>query len=536
MKRKQLLLEFLLTAGALLLAVYPEILYVLQVPHTGISYVLTSLIFALPIVVLLRMCPRPWQRQCMLLLLLSGSLTETAMVILYKGFLLAGNVLAIAGTNTHEAWGLIRTSVHVVWYWLPCLALYGLLCAGEVRVGDCFRRFRLWLFIVSLAVAAAFTGYKHQVFYHGKLTLRYYVENRILNRPPYNAGLQAYRAIQLTRIKQYIKASDSFTLHAAKRDTLSVGEVYVLLIGESLCYDNLSLNGRYPRTTTPRMERMEHIVLYDDYYSAACLTMWSVPQIMTRATPSTFETCYREKAIWHPFHEAGFSTYAISVAGQQLLNDRYLTDGVDEFFRVPADSCMPPLIDSLARSNSKTFIVLEMAGSHSFYSNYTAPFDVFHPNINSEPEVKSDSIYLNAYDNTVLYTDYLLTDIATRIEEQEAVAAWLFVSDHGETQPGAHAGGHGGDCSPSKREYHVPLIVWYSSEYASVYPTRVDNLRRHKAEPVNSDNVFYSVCDMANLRVDVPPEYAAYSIFGDSLCRHERTVLVPDGKTVLTVE
>lgn len=536
MKRKPLLLEVLLTTGALLLAVYPEIVYVAQSPQTGISYLLTSLLFALPIVVLLRLPSRPWLRQCVLLLLLLGTLTETAMVVLYKGFLLAGNVLAVAATNMHEAGGLIRTSLHVLWYWLPCLLLYGLLCAGETRVSSGSRCFRLWLLGIALTGGAAFVGYKQWHFYRGKLTLRYYVENRILNRPPYNVGLQTASAVHLNRIKQYINASDDFTLHAAKRDTLPLPEVYVLLIGESLCYDNLSLNGRYARTTTPRMERMEHLVLYDDYYSAACLTMWSVPQIMTRATPSAFETCYREKAVWHPFHEAGFSTFAISVAGQQLQNDRYLTDGVDAFFTVPADSCMPPLIDSLARCNSKTFIVLEMAGSHSFYSNYTASFDVFHPNINSEPDVKSDSIYLNAYDNTVLYTDYLLTDIANRLEAQDAVVAWLFVSDHGETLPGARAGGHGGDCSPSKREYHVPLIVWYSSEYASVYPARVDNLRRHKAEPVNSDNVFYSVCDMANLRVDVPEEYAGYSIFGDSLCRHERTVLVPDGKTVLTVE
>jgi glucan phosphoethanolaminetransferase (alkaline phosphatase superfamily) len=74
-------------------------------------------------------------------------------------------------------------------------------------------------------------------------------------------------------------------------------ETYVLAIGESLRYGNLSIAG-YNRNTTPLLDTTQNVILYNNYYSTANLTMYSVPQIITRATPLNFELSYKEKSIF----------------------------------------------------------------------------------------------------------------------------------------------------------------------------------------------------------------------------------------------
>ena len=88
-------------------------------------------------------------------------------------------------------------------------------------------------------------------------------------------------------------------------------EIYVLAIGESLRYSSLSLAG-YRRSTTPLLESLDNLTLFSDYYSTANLTMYSVPQIVTRATPDDFLLNYKEKSIVSPFKECGFKVFVIA--------------------------------------------------------------------------------------------------------------------------------------------------------------------------------------------------------------------------------
>lgn len=118
----------------------------------------------------------------------------------------------------------------------------------------------------------------------------------------------------------------------AKRPKINEKESYVLAIGESLRYDNLSLVG-YGRKTTPLLETLDNLTLFSDYYSAANLTMYSVPQIVTRATADNFVLNYLEKSIMQPFKECGFKTFAIS-AGNLIVYDvyQYLVKGCDGIY------------------------------------------------------------------------------------------------------------------------------------------------------------------------------------------------------------
>ena len=144
-------------------------------------------------------------------------------------------------------------------------------------------------------------------------------------------------------------------------------------------------------------------------------------------------------------------------------------------------------------------------------------------------------MYINAYDNSMLYQDWILSGIINKIEEQNTVSTFTFVSDHGENITST-GGGHGGDCSPIKTEYHVPFLFWYSDSYASNFPKKVELAKSRKEVRLNADNIFYSVCDVAGINLDSIYSHTDYSIFSEDFEEHERYVLLPDGINYIMVD
>ena len=144
-------------------------------------------------------------------------------------------------------------------------------------------------------------------------------------------------------------------------------------------------------------------------------------------------------------------------------------------------------------------------------------------------------MYVNSYDNAILCTDSVIAAITSCLPRKDIIAQWIFTSDHGEGPIGNNGGAHGYTC-PTSGEYHVPLMVWYSDEYKEAYPEKVANMIKHKDAPVCADHVFWSVLDMADIRIDSTLQQDGMSVFGDTLLPHRRTLLLPDGRSVLTLD
>lgn len=545
-QNKILISELSFVCAFLILMIYPCILYCLH--HSDYTFLLTTLLFALPLALLSTLSHNKTALTIISSIWLIGSIIETTMVVQFDSFIFAGNILAAFTTNAQEASGFLAASLSTIYYILPLILFYLAIIISIFKFTPPY--ITNWLSISKiitltfvLLFVGIYIGYKQIIFYKAKLTIRYYIENRILNRPPYNLFYQLKNAILLEQRRQFIANSGNMTFNANKKDTISSREIYVLGIGESMRYENLSLNGAYNRLTTPLLEEQNNLVLYDNYYSSACLTMWSVPQILTRATPSNYELNFKEKSIFLPYKECGFKTFCI-VNNNLLSYEKYLTAGMDSLIIVQHDSLIAPLIDSLSTIYPKTFYIFQLLGNHHPYYNYPDNYDIYRPNINSYTKADhtkyrtsaiTDSLYINAYDNTILYTDYILSSIIKTIDTQDAVSSLIYVSDHGENIS-KDGGGHGGDCSPNKNEYHVPLIVWCSVSWQNLFPNKSKALYEHKSAPVNSDNIFYSCCDMANISINHNYSQPHYSIFSDTLIHHDRLLLLPDGVNTLKVE
>jgi glucan phosphoethanolaminetransferase (alkaline phosphatase superfamily) len=161
------------------------------------------------------------------------------------------------------------------------------------------------------------------------------------------------------------------------------------------------------------------------------------------------------------------------------------------------------------------FIVLHHTGSHYKYSQrYPPQFDRFQPSLPKNAgynAITKDNkeLLVNAYDNTILYTDYCLFSVINRLKQTGCAAALVYMSDHGENlyDDDNNLVLH---CSylGSRFEFNVPFIVWYSDRYKQLYPQKTALLTSNSRKLINSDVLFHSLLDMA----DVPSLYLDSSL------------------------
>lgn len=443
-----------------------------------------------------------------------ASLIEVTTLVSYENWFTSGEMFAWITANSYEEGDIVSYCFRYVWYyWIICTLFF--LAIGVFVRWLVARRTNNYSRILAVGIVCLLL-----------LPFVLPVQNSLLHEI-----LCVVR--QVNNIKNYQNDNADFEYHAY-RDSVDSNEVYVLSIGESVRYKNLSLNGSYPRNTTPLLEQQSNLCLYSDYYANATLTQHALPMLLTDVTCGDFEQHFGRKTIAAAFHETGFRTALISHRAQLMNNGYhdYLAKDFDTVVFVANDSLIAPEIAKIAKNNAKLFIVTHYLGNHMFYTNRPEDCLVWRPDYNADPKAKSDSLFLNAYDNSLLYTDRLLNKEIETLKQMHRLAAWLFVSDHGE-YISSKVSGHGHTYHPTKEEYHVPLMVWYSDEYKEAYPNKVANVIKHKDEPVCADHVFWSVLDMAGIRIDSTLQQEGMSIFGDTLLPHKRTLLLPDGKSVL---
>lgn len=317
--------------------------------------------------------------------------------------------------------------------------------------------------------------------------------------------------------------------------------VVVLVLGETSRYDHWQVNG-YARETSPRMAKRE-LVSFDSCFSVANLTTVSVPFILSRATPTHQELYLQEKSVVDAFHEAGYETSWIA---DQSFNNHFL-------LRI-AESCdhthyfMPRnnelLLDTVLlapvkeRTHSKPpyegwsekpqMMVVHSLGCHFKYSQrYPDEFQHFVPDMkgmrigalipdfdsisegirlnnrrNSPALVKNvQNVLVNSYDNAIRYTDYFLDSLIEILEESDRPAVMVYVGDHGENlmDDERHMLLHG-TYAGSVWEYHVPLFVWMSEEYQSMYPDKMTTLRENKSKKMTTMYLFHSLLHLGGIR------------------------------------
>lgn len=324
----------------------------------------------------------------------------------------------------------------------------------------------------------------------------------------YNIWLAADRT---ERTARYAETSRDFTFEATATHPSDTREVFVMVIGETARAENFGLYG-YRRDTTPRLKTADGLIAYTQAFTQSNTTHKSVPMLMSAATAEDYDRIYREKGIIEAFREAGFHTVFISnqrpnhsfidIFGKQADSWRFLKEELHAGANIHDGEMLAEVDKVLAEGRRKELIVLHTYGSHYEYrERYPREMARFMPDDAVEASPSNRECLLNAYDNTILYTDSVLDALIGKLRAGGADAGMLYTSDHGENifDDGNRLFLHASP-RPSLHELHVPLLVWLSESFRTMHPDEADALQAHRDERViTSAAVFHTMLGMAGI-------------------------------------
>lgn len=295
-------------------------------------------------------------------------------------------------------------------------------------------------------------------------------------------------------------------------------QTYVFIIGESLTRNHMSIYG-YHRDTTPELNRYNNeLVVFDNVISSHTQTQPSLRLALTQANENNKKSVSNALSIVDIANKAGFKTWWIS--NQQPLrstissianmadNTHFISNDYHGVTVRRFDGYMLPYIrEAISDKAPKKAIFIHMMGSHLQYDN-RVPKEFFkfkNHDVNAytdEPSSREIS-YINSYDNSVLYTDWVVSQIIKSLKEpdnESDISGLLFFSDHGEEVfDSMDFVGHRPDSiSPSMVE--IPFITWTSRIYKEKRQDLVSAMQSNRSKPFMLDNAFYTMTSFMGLQ------------------------------------
>lgn len=280
--------------------------------------------------------------------------------------------------------------------------------------------------------------------------------------------------------------------------------IVVLAIGESARARNFSLYG-YGRDTNPELAKAGVIALPGahacaTYTTAAirCMLSHLGSEAPARVSQETLPNYLQRQGVDVIWRSNNWGEPPLKVGLYQRADDiRKTCTGTACGGLGHDEVLLYGLRDLLAHATSRRiFVVLHLAGSHgpTYSRKVPAAFARFQPVCTSVDLGQcSPASLVNAYDNTILYTDHVLAD-AIRILQAvpDSASTLIYMSDHGESlgEHGFYLHGAPNSVAPDVQR-EVPFLVWMSPAFsASTGVTARDMLAR---APFGDDNIFHSV-------------------------------------------
>ncbi|MES2549976.1 MAG: sulfatase-like hydrolase/transferase, partial [Pseudomonadota bacterium] len=288
----------------------------------------------------------------------------------------------------------------------------------------------------------------------------------------------------------------------------------VIVAGETGRAQNWSLDG-YTRDTNSELAKRD-IVYYPNATSCGTATATSLPCMFSPLTKDqySYEGGLSNENLLDVLTHAGFDVeWWDNNTGDKNIGDRL---AVRPRTMKPQDGpefCFPECIDGVflkdlqakAETITKnTVIVLHQIGSHgpSYWLRYPADREIFSPACKTEELTDcSTAEIVNAYDNTIAYTDWFLAQVVDVLDASDRVTpAMYYVSDHGESlgEGGLYLHGTPYFMAP-EYQTQVPMVIWMSERFRASLSVDADCLKAAAANPVSHDNMFSTVLGMLDV-------------------------------------
>jgi glucan phosphoethanolaminetransferase (alkaline phosphatase superfamily) len=276
----------------------------------------------------------------------------------------------------------------------------------------------------------------------------------------------------------------------------------VLIIGESARAENFSING-YKKNTNPLIEKENNLISFKNASSCGTSTAFSIPCILARSGRlSGFSLPSKEPSIVHAFNKMGFDTYFLSMQDIKPNIEIYKSckqANHCEFKIGKYDIEIRNRLSEIIKKSKNKFIVIQMKGSHFLYNeNYPKEFNKFTPICTDMPyNCNNINSAINSYDNSILYTDYVLNRIYDALKSTNSFV--LFSSDHGESIGENNYCGHGVVYKfAPKEQTNVPFIVWASDTFLDKHGMVKKLISENKYKNISHDNIFHTMIGCIN--------------------------------------
>ncbi len=293
----------------------------------------------------------------------------------------------------------------------------------------------------------------------------------------------------------------------------------VLVLGETARADHFGLNG-YALDTTPELAVLG-VVSQRQARSCGTSTAASVPCMFSHMSRTEFDgATARHESLVDVLHHAGLAVLWLdnqagckgvcdrvpNVNTSKLGDNALCADGEcrDEVMLSDLDARIASMpADRRARG---IVLVMHQMGSHgpAYYKRYSAAFKRFRPECRSAAlQDCSREEVVNAYDNTIAYTDHFLAATIhwLQAKSDQADTALLYVSDHGESLGEHNLYLHGLPYAMAPdTQKHVPWITWMSPGFALRTGVTRACLQQRLDEPVSHDHYFHSVLGLLDVQ------------------------------------
>ena len=480
--------------------------------RTVTALVFSGAVWALMLFVISLLAVRRIQKPVLIALLITAGVTSYYVDVL--GVVVDRDMIQNAMTTT------FAESKHLItMQFISRVALYGVLPSLLV----------LWVRIRRASVGRALVGYGVV----GVLSVALLVGLLFTNLKAYSTVLRADKELMgsvqplapmggALRYAKMMLKSTQIVVEPTGRDAkpgpfLAKADKPVLMVivaGETGRAQNWSLGG-YERDTNPELAKRD-IIYYPNTTSCGTATATSLPCMFSPLTMAeySYEGGLSNENLLDVLMHAGFDVeWWDNNTGDKNIGDRLPVRPRTMKAEDGAEFCFPECIDAVFLKDlqekadtitKNTAIVLHQIGSHgpSYWLRYPPERELFKPSCQT-PELTECSTeeIVNAYDNTIAYTDFFLAQVIDQLDASDRVIpAVYYVSDHGESlgEGGLYLHGTPYFMAP-EYQTRVPMVLWMSQRFRDSLGVDAGCLKAKAADPVSHDNMFSTVLGMVDV-------------------------------------
>lgn len=444
-------------------------------------------------------------------------LSTNLIMIFYKlnvhAIINEADVDSFLETNIKEAWAYINSSLNIVVFITTLIVTFAIYIAyigfyikkvGKKLINFNFKSsyIKICIFLLLLVVVVIVTNHKKTDKSASFSLIHMFKDIIIIND-------------DLNNIK---KDMNTKNLKYSKKKSTS-GELYVVVIGESLNKAHMGLYG-YFRNTTPNLSKMKkELIIQKNTIS----THTHTTIVLSRAllTRNSYNNLDIKDSVTLPqiFNKAGFETFWISNQAKKGLWDNKIaviaeTSNYYKFFNKTVGKAIKTqyydsilikkLKDILKKDTNKNRVIfIHLMGNHAKYSDrypqnkyskYSGKLD--QAKFGSESRVKFyESI--NSYDNSVLFNDFVVSQFIKVIKNNKTkIKGLIYISDHTDDVFD--------DLSHNSSLFtydmiQIPFIMWFSDGYKKTYKKKYTRLKLNSNKYFTNDMLYDTIIGLSSV-------------------------------------